>query len=182
MSKVIMVNVEKCVGCHSCELACALAHTKAGNLAVAIQNGERPGTRIAIEVSGNKPIPLHCHHCEVASCMMVCPSGAIHRKALREPVLVDQEKCIGCHMCVQACPFGMMMISPSGKGVHKCDHCIERLKIGMEPACVIACPTKAVLFVEDSDVSKEKRKHIARCLVLTGGDPSGLTPEGECDE
>ena len=176
MSKVIIVSIEKCVGCHSCELACALAHTEAGELIKAIQNGEKPGTRIAIEVHGNKPVPLHCHHCEVATCMMVCPSGAIHRKAVREPVLVNQDKCIGCHMCVQACPFGMMMINASGKGVLKCDLCINRLEEGMDPACVVACPTKAVIFIEDSAVSKEKREHIAKCLVQTGSDP-----EGECE-
>lgn len=174
MSKVMIVNVERCVGCHSCELACALAHTKAGDLAKAIQNGEKPGIRIAVEVYGNKPVPLHCHHCEVAACMMVCPSGAIHRKGEREPVLVDQDKCIGCKMCVQACPFGMMTINTSGKGVLKCDLCIHRLEQGMNPACVTACPTKAVLYVEDSAVSKEKRKQIARCLVMTR--------DGECEE
>lgn len=176
MSKVLSVSIEKCVGCHTCELACALAHTKAGDLAKAIQSGEKPGIRIAVEFYNNKSIPLHCHQCEVAACMTVCPSGAIHRKAVREPVLVDQDKCIGCNMCVQACPFGMMMINSSGKGVLKCDLCITRLEQGMDPACASSCPTKAIQFIEETEASKEKRKTIARCLVQ-----AGMTLNGECE-
>jgi carbon-monoxide dehydrogenase iron sulfur subunit len=166
MNKVIVINIERCMGCHSCELACAVAHSASRDLIQTIQNGEKPGSRIAIEAYENKAIPIHCHHCELATCMVVCPSGAIHRKGEKEPVLIDTEKCIGCKMCVQACPFGMIILNPEGKGVLKCDFCIERLEEDLEPACVQACPSKALLFVEDNEINRSKRKKVARVLVL----------------
>ena len=170
MDKVIVINIEKCMGCHSCELACAVAHSKAGTLIEMIQNGEKPGTRIVVEEIERKPVPIHCSHCEVASCMTVCPSGAIHRKGEKEPVVIDSEKCIGCKMCVQACPFGMVIINSEGKGVIKCDLCIERLENGEEPACVSACPTFALCFIKENEASKTKRKNVAKCLILAGQD------------
>jgi carbon-monoxide dehydrogenase iron sulfur subunit len=166
MSKVIVINIERCMGCHSCELACAVAHSASRDMKQAIQNNEKPGSRITVEAYENKAIPIHCYHCEVATCMMVCPSGAIHRKSEREPVLLDTEKCIGCKMCIQACPVGMIILNPEGKGVLKCDLCVERLDEGLQPACVYACPSKALLFVEDSEINRLKRKKVARALVL----------------
>lgn len=168
MEKIIVVNIEKCMGCHSCELACAVSHSKAGTLAEMIQNGERPGSRIVIEAIDRKPVPVNCSHCETALCMIVCPSGAIQRKGDKEPVIIDPEKCIGCRLCVQACPFGMVILNPEGKGVIKCDLCIERLEDGKEPACVSACPASALRYLEGNEAGKVKRKNWASYLVMAG--------------
>jgi len=165
MGKRIVVNVETCVGCHSCELACAIAHSKAKTLEGALLAGERPGRRIYVESFRGTPVPVPCNHCEEAACIMACPTGAAHRKVENGPVFVDHEKCIGCRMCVQACPFGVMAVNSEGKGVLKCDLCIERLVQSELPACVSACPTHSLSFGEDETVSRGKRQKVAEQMA-----------------
>jgi len=97
--------------------------------------------------------------------MMVCPTGAIHREGENEPVLFDHTRCIGCKMCVQACPFGMITMRLDGKGVLKCDLCVERLAKGQEPACVVACPTGALVFGDEEQLAQMKRRKTAGRMV-----------------
>src|SRR4030042_2137593 len=166
MKKVIVANIERCMGCHSCELACSVAHSVSKNPNVVIRVGEKPGTRIFMETYVGRAIPIHCNHCEEAACLLACPTGAIYREGEREPVLIDPSRCIGCMMCVQACPFGVMTINSDGKGALKCDLCIERLDDGLEPACVYACPTKVVVFGSEEETTREKRRKTAERLGL----------------
>jgi carbon-monoxide dehydrogenase iron sulfur subunit len=179
MSKKITVKIERCMGCHTCELACAIAHSAAAaasadpviagadSAVVAIAAaGERPGYRIHVEHYGPKAIPLSCQHCEEAACALACPTGAVRRLAPGKPVLLEEAKCIGCSMCVQACPFGVMAMRAGGKVAFKCDLCITRLARGLQPACVSSCPTRA-LSLEDEPVSnKEKRRAAVERLAV----------------
>ena len=165
MEKRITPKIDRCMGCHTCELACIEAHSRAGNLIEAARNGEKPGARLSVQYYNEKSVPIHCSHCEKAACMMVCPSGAITRKGANEPVLVDEDQCIGCLMCLTACPFGMIVLNPDGNGVLKCDMCMDRLAQGAEPACVAACPTKALLYSKEDEINKQKRQKVASCLV-----------------
>lgn len=165
MAKVIVVNIEKCLGCKSCELACAIAHSSTKKLDSIIRDGEKPGYRISVESYGRRAVPVNCKHCEEAACVMACPTGAVHREADGEPVIVDNERCIGCSMCVQACPFGVITLNREGKGVLKCDLCVERLAKGQDPACVNACPTRALVFVEEEESTREKRIKTAKLMV-----------------
>ena len=82
-------------------------------------------------------------HCEDAPCLLACPTGAIRREAGAQVVGVDAGLCIGCHSCSIACPFGVPRFGTDGK-MQKCDLCNERLKCGLEPACVRVCPTRAL--------------------------------------
>ena len=97
--------------------------------------------------------------------MLACPTGALYRDGESGPVLVAKERCIGCKMCVQACPFGVIVMGPDGKGVLKCDQCVERLSKGQDPACVEACPTKALVFADEQEASREKRRKTAAQMV-----------------
>lgn len=160
MSKKITCTISRCLGCHTCELSCAIAHSASGDLVAIVEAGEKPGYRIHVEHYGPKAIPLSCQHCEEAACVLACPTGAVHRYAPGKPVLVDELKCIGCSMCVQACPFGVMAMRPSGKVALKCDLCIARLAKGLEPACVSSCPTRA-LGLEDEPVSNKQKRRAA---------------------
>jgi carbon-monoxide dehydrogenase iron sulfur subunit len=163
---MVVVNPSRCLGCRSCEVQCAVAHSKSKDIQQIIRDGEKPGHRISVEAFGRMAVPVHCQHCEEPACVLACPTGALERKADGKPVLADRERCIGCSMCVQACPFGVITMSPDGKGVLKCDMCIERLAQGIEPACVEACPTKALVFERAEDSNKEKRKKLAERLAL----------------
>jgi carbon-monoxide dehydrogenase iron sulfur subunit len=158
MSRKITVTIEKCVGCHTCELACAIEHSQAKDIERMVLAGERPGYRIHVETYGPRSIPISCQHCEEAACVLACPTGAVSRRAPGKPVLVDEERCIGCSMCVQACPFGVMAMSPTGKSAFKCDLCVSRLAQGLQPACVSSCPTRALHLEEEGAANREKRK------------------------
>jgi carbon-monoxide dehydrogenase iron sulfur subunit len=81
--------------------------------------------------------------------------------------LIDQDRCIGCKFCIVVCPFGVIGVANDSKVVVKCDLCIERTKAGQEPACVEACPTKALKLVDEKDLAASKRRLAARELALS---------------
>ncbi|TFG64847.1 MAG: 4Fe-4S dicluster domain-containing protein [Spirochaetales bacterium] len=161
----ITVRVETCVGCHTCELACAVAHSESEDLMAAVAAGERLGYRIYVESFKNRPIPVPCNHCEEAACIMACPTGAVNRKTEGGPVFLDADKCIGCGMCVQACPFGVIAISEVRKTAYKCDVCIRRIARGEQPACVSSCPTRSLFFGEINDGNRNKRQRMAEMMA-----------------
>lgn len=170
MKKMVFVKVERCLGCKSCELACAVEHSAAGEPGAILRFGERPGYRIAVEACGPRAVPVHCHHCEEAACVKACPTGAVYRKSDDSPVLVDVERCIGCRMCVQACPFGVIAAGAEGKGVLKCDLCAGRLEKGMEPACVSACPTMSLVYCEEEEFNRNRRRKAAEKAAAAAPD------------
>jgi carbon-monoxide dehydrogenase iron sulfur subunit len=157
-SKMIVCRVERCLGCRSCEMACAVAHSQSKDLLKAILEHPKPQKRITVEPVGGHGLPLQCRHCEDAPCIMICPTEAMHRASESGPVLIDQDRCIGCKLCMAVCPFGVISVRSDGKGVIKCDACIERTKAGQEPACVSACPTGALKFVSVEELMKTVRR------------------------
>ena len=134
MGKTIMVNIEKCLACKSCEIACALAHCQSRILEEAITEQPRPQRRVTVEAAGEFGVPMQCRHCEDAPCITVCPTNAIHREQSESPVLINPDLCIGCKFCIMICPFGVIDISWDGKVVTKCDLCIGRTEFKQEPA------------------------------------------------
>ena len=167
MDKAIVVNIEKCLACKSCEIACALAHSKSKVLEEAVAESPRPQRMVTVEPAGEFAVPLQCRHCGDAPCITVCPTAAIHRYQDDGPVLIEQDRCIGCNFCIVVCPFGVIDISRDGKAVVKCDLCIERTKAGQEPACVEACPTKALKISSEKELAAGKRRLTAWELVLS---------------
>jgi len=157
------------MACRACELACALAHADSDDLYEALfEQGEKP--RIYIEGAGGLAVPLQCRHCEDAPCVRVCPSGALSRPNEHGPVLIRQEKCIGCEYCVQACPFGVIRVSADRRVVVKCDLCAERQAEGLEPACVGACPVGALAFEETDTGAKKARARAAAAAAAAARD------------
>lgn len=161
MNKTIVINVEKCLACKNCELACAIAHSRSGRLDDAINEQPRPQSRVTVELSDEMAVPIQCRHCEDAPCITICPTGAINRTNPENPVLINEDLCIGCKFCLLVCPFGVIDISTDGKAVTKCDLCIARKGSEGVPACVQACPTGALEFYNIRDFSKRRRQATA---------------------
>jgi Fe-S-cluster-containing dehydrogenase component len=108
--------------------------------------------------------PRSCLHCETPDCVTVCPTGASYKRAEDGIVLVDEDKCIGCKLCSWACPYGAREYSEVRGTMQKCTLCVDRIynetfdEVDRQPACVMACPTRARHFGDlgdpDSAVSK----------------------------
>lgn len=131
-----LVDEVRCAGCKACEMACKNRNEL-----------ESPGPRlrqVQKYVSGTFPdlnvkhASMGCMHCADPACMKVCPAGAI-TKMEDGAVVAIHDKCIGCHYCFFACPFGVPEYRPSDGTMIKCDSCYDRRQMGMEPACAHAC-------------------------------------------
>jgi carbon-monoxide dehydrogenase iron sulfur subunit len=171
----LVVRLERCVACKSCEIACALHRgSLAKRLPEAMFETPAPLARVRVEDTGVAcGFPVQCRHCEDAPCLDACPSAALHRDA-EGLVLVHDERCIGCWMCVMVCPFGAPQPFGTSKKMIKCDRCT-----GMDaPFCVDACPTRALMLMDAETVAAERRKSFAaaRLPVPHVASPHRLTP------
>lgn len=130
-------NGMTCIGCHSCQFACAEEHTLPAGFwlrrAAQVKSGG-----LALFFSGA------CNHCENPACLQACQTGAMF--AGQGLVLHDETRCIGCGACMWSCPYGAVSIHPATGKARKCDGCATRRGAGLVPACVAACPTQSLLF------------------------------------
>lgn len=160
--KEIFVRIERCMGCHSCELACAVEHSKAKSPYSAVSEQPQPKKRIHVEWIGPQGgVPILCRHCEEAPCMHACICGAISRNK-EGVVITDSDKCIGCWTCVMVCPYGVIGRHLETHKSYRCDRCVDR----KTPACVDACPTHALVYRTVEGFTGEVRKGAARQVKL----------------
>ncbi len=162
MKQVIAIDIEKCVGCHSCQIACALAHSGANTLFEAVQQEPAAQPRIAVLLVGNTPVAVQCRHCDDPPCVEKCPTDAMQKRDSDGVVTVDPELCIACKVCTKVCPLGEFgVISRSrdeeAKTIIKCDMCPERTSQGLLPACVEACPTGALVLMDPEEAAAQGR-------------------------
>lgn len=174
--KRLFVRPELCTGCRTCELACAVAHSASQSLLGAISESPPPHTRLYVEATFISPfeilkLPMTCRHCDPAPCIAACIPQAMHRGPRSEVTNVGgKHACIACGMCIMTCPFGMIgraavpdPLSPAGQRVVavKCDLCPDR----PVPACVTACPTGAIVFVEGDEFAHDARQRASSVLA-----------------
>lgn len=142
----LFVDLDRCIGCYACEVACKQEH----NLPIGprwvrvVQDGPR-------EIPGGLHLdfyPRMCKHCEDPKCAEVCPEKAISKRT-DGPVLIDLDLCTGCKACVEGCSFGLMDFDQEAGKASKCDLCTERLMNNLQPSCVAFCPGKALIFREE---------------------------------
>ena len=169
MDKILVVHVEKCLACRSCEIECAVAHSASKDLFVAVSERPVPRSRVSVEGVSGLAMPLQCRHCEDAPCITICPTKAIIRADANQPISLESEKCIGCKWCILVCPFGVITLDADSRVAVKCDLCVERLSRGELPACVAACPSGALEFKSVTEVVSEKRKASAQKFLTEIG-------------
>lgn len=155
--KQILVRTERCLGCKSCELACSTVHTASREIISAVLSGERPVRRVSVETNSENTvnIPVQCRQCREPKCVTACMTGAMYMDDGTGLVLNREEKCVGCWMCVMVCPYGVITPGIEAAKAVKCDQCFSE---GHDPACVKACPTKAIEFMEISQFDKNRKK------------------------
>lgn len=179
--KTVFVHPERCVGCKQCESACAVAHSQTKNLFLAVFETPVPRSRIHAEpgLLLNTSFPNKCRQCNPAPCLAVCPTAAIHR-ALDHPeiVLIDGHRCIACGMCAMVCPFDAITFHASASAPEKstiaikCDHCLERQRQGLVPACVEACKVTALEFGEINELVRRARTRYSEVVSVAVGQVS----------
>jgi molybdopterin-containing oxidoreductase family iron-sulfur binding subunit len=191
----MIIDLARCVGCDACTVACQT------------ENGTPPGIHYAPvyrKEVGKFPqakvvfLPTLCMHCADAPCMKACPTGAISKREKDGIVLVDQDQCCGSKACIIACPYGALhfyeekaghygqdLTAPEQLGlekftpgtVQKCTFCVHRVDKGLEPACVITCPTHCRIFGDlddpESEVSRLSReRNVVSLRPDAGTNPS----------
>ncbi|MBV8047150.1 MAG: 4Fe-4S binding protein [Paludibacterium sp.] len=169
MNRFIIAEPQNCIGCRTCEVACALAHPLPGGEDMLSPANFNP--RLKVIKGARVSTPVLCRQCDDAPCANACPSGAIVRRD--DSIQVLQERCVGCKTCMVACPYGAMEVTtvPQAAGVLKsraakavalkCDLCIDN---PAGPACIASCPTKCLHMVDQqrmAAITKQRREQAA---------------------
>lgn len=188
----LIVNVDKCIGCMACFVACK----EENKVAPGIQwNQIHRNENIKAQIINYYRVS--CMHCGKPACLPVCPPKAIHRGA-NGKILVNQFKCIGCKMCLAACPYGVPKFNETGRTnyfetaplteapkqphqvrpagrAERCTLYTHRTKEGMLPKCVEVCPPKALVFVNWDQLKDEQKALAEKAVALNAA--AGTEPK-----
>jgi len=184
---VMVIDLDRCIGCKGCAIACKSEFdTRVGvfrSQVIYHEKGEYPNAE-------REFLPWLCNHCENPPCVKVCPVAPIDaefngvkfrkRATYKRPdgvILVDQDRCIGCGLCLRHCPYNVRSFDPVKKAggnpeenpADKCTFCEHRVEKGLVPSCVNTCQARARVFGDindpDSEVSRLLKKHEAEVLL-----------------
>lgn len=142
--KRVHVDERYCMGCGLCQVYCLTQHSKSKDIVKAHKKeSPKPVSGIFKEEKRPEWFALQCRHCEDASCIDACITGAMHRDSETGAVLRDEDKCVGCWTCIMVCPLGAVKRDTEGNEIaSKCDLCP-----GEEtPVCVENCPNEALEY------------------------------------
>jgi len=172
----LLQDIDKCIGCGTCEMQCK------------INKGISPEPRlckvVSIGLKWVETVPrgyyvfMNCFHCENPLCVAVCPTHAMQKREKDGIVFIEEDRCVGCKLCIHACPWGAPQWNPeTGKAV-KCDLCKDRIDVGLLPDCVGACPTGCLSFGNIDRMSASIRfSHKAHLAAREKTGAASCTPE-----
>ena len=182
-----LIDTSKCIGCKACQVACMEWNDLRDDIGTNVGSYQNPSdltaqswTLMRFAEYENPKGDLEwlirkdgCMHCEDPGCLKACPSpGAIVQYA-NGIVDFQEENCIGCGYCITACPFDIPRISKKDHKAYKCTLCSDRVAVGLEPACVKACPTGAIMFGTKEDMKQQAAERVED-LNSRGFDRAGL--------
>jgi formate dehydrogenase beta subunit len=186
-----LIDTSTCIGCKACEVACQQwndlppeitvqsgSYQTLPDLAPAFWNLIRFNET---DVNGKFSWLMRkdgCMHCSEPGCLIACPApGAILQYA-NGIVDFNQEACVGCGYCITGCPFNIPKLSRSTKKVYKCTLCVDRVSVGLEPACIKACPTGCLQFGSKAQMLDTAGRRVAQ-LKAAGYEHAGVyDPDG----
>jgi carbon-monoxide dehydrogenase iron sulfur subunit len=145
--RIVAADPDSCVACRNCEYACAFEQS--GDF-----DRSRSHIRVTYYPAERACVPFTCLHCAEAWCVEVCPAGAIRRHPDTEAVTIDAERCVGCKLCLLACPFGNVHFEATAGVSAKCDLC------GGDPRCVGSCTSGALDFVDADEIAGSQRDRL----------------------
>ncbi len=168
-----LLDSDNCIGCHACTVACKSEHDVPLGVnrtwVKYIETGSFPDVARKFSV-------MRCNQCEDAPCMKICPTTALYRTD-NGVVDFDDDNCIGCKSCMNACPYDALYINPATNTAHKCNMCNHRLEVGLEPSCQIVCPTEAIKIGDLDDPASEISRIIARDDVAVRAPEQNTKPK-----
>ncbi len=150
-------NADNCIACHACESACSEKNDNPAHLSFRSVGFVEGGTYPAYQ---RMNISMACNHCDDPVCLKGCPTRAYTKFAEYGAVLQDPDICFGCGYCTWVCPYNAPQLDPVKGQVSKCNMCVDRLEVGLKPACVSACLGKALDFgvIENIPEGREQAK------------------------
>lgn len=168
-----VLDQNRCIGCHACTVACKEEHLVPIGVfrtwVKYVEKGEFPHTSRHFGV-------MRCNHCDTAPCIEICPTKALYRRT-DGIVDFDNRRCIGCKGCMQACPYDALYIDPDSNTAAKCNFCAHRIEKCLEPACVIVCPTQAIVAGDLDCPSSSVSRMVATEKVSVRKPHKGTNPK-----
>jgi DMSO reductase iron-sulfur subunit len=150
-------NADNCIACHACEAACSEKNNNPAHIAFRSVGFVEGGTYPAYQ---RLNISMACNHCDDPVCLKGCPTRAYTKFAEYGAVLQDPDICFGCGYCTWVCPYNAPQLDPVEGVVSKCNMCVDRLEVGLKPACASACLGNALDFgvIENAPENRTQTK------------------------
>lgn len=181
-----LIDVTKCIGCKACQSACQEWNDVREEVGINEGSYTNPHDLTAnswtlmrfaeTEENGTLEWLIRkdgCMHCADPGCLKACPSPGAIIQYSNGIVDFHEENCIGCGYCIAGCPFDIPRLSKKDNKVYKCTLCSDRVAVGLEPACIKACPTQALVFGSKEDMIEHANERIVD-LKERGFENAGL--------
>jgi Fe-S-cluster-containing dehydrogenase component len=167
-----VIDQDSCIGCHACTVACKTEHEVPLGVnrtwVKYVEKGAWPDTKRFFSV-------MRCNHCTDAPCVEICPTTALFKRT-DGIVDFDTDRCIGCKSCMQACPYDALYIDPDDHTAQKCNYCVHRVEVGIEPACVVVCPEQAIIAGDLDDPSTKIAQMVKTEQLFQRAPEQGTNP------
>ena len=167
-----VINNQTCIGCHACTVACKSEH----DVPIGVNRTHVKYIEKGTFPDSTREFSVHrCNHCEDSPCTKICPTTALFTRS-DGIVDFDDDRCIGCKSCMQACPYDALYIDPDKGTAAKCNYCAHRIEHSYEPACVIVCPTESIVSGDLSDPESAISQLVATHNTTVRKPESGAEP------